>query len=82
MIMKVKQLKNIIKSVNADICFSECYESSEKFKNILDEILPISNNQGWYVIKEDDDLITASKFPIIQDWPNESYGIKKIPLFN
>lgn len=78
---RLEQLKNIIKSVNADIyAFSECYEtSSETVKNILDEILPISNNQGWYVIKkEDDDLITASKFPIIQDWPNESYGIKKM----
>lgn len=78
---RLEQLKNIIKSVNADVyAFSECYEtSSETVKNILDEILPISNNQGWYVIKkEDDDLITASKFPIIQDWPNESYGIKKM----
>ncbi len=78
---RLEQLKNIIKSVNADIyAFSECYEtSSEIVKNILDEILPISNNQGWYVIKkENDDLITASKFPIIQDWPNESYGIKKM----
>ena len=78
---RLEQLKNIIKSVNADIyAFSECYDtSSETVKNILDEILPISNNQGWYVIKkEDDDLITASKFPIIQDWPNESYGIKKM----
>ena len=78
---RLEQLKNIIKSVDADIyAFSECYEtSSETVKNILDEILPISNNQGWYVIKKaDDDLITASKYPIIQDWPNESYGIKKM----
>ncbi|MBH76519.1 MAG: hypothetical protein CMP68_05225 [Flavobacteriales bacterium] len=78
---RLEQLKNIIKSVNADIyAFSECYEtSSETVKNILDEILPISNNQGWHVVKkEDDDLITAAKFPIIQDWPNEFYGIKKM----
>ena len=78
---RLEQLKNIIKSVDADIyAFSECYEtSSETVKNILDEILPISNNQGWHVIKKaDDDLITASKYPIIQDWPNESYGIKKM----
>ena len=78
---RLDQLTNIIKSVDADIyAFSECYEtSSETVKNILDEILPISNNQGWHVIKKaDDDLITASKYPIIQDWPNESYGIKKM----
>ena len=78
---RLEQLKNIIKSVDADIyAFSECYEtSSETVKNILDEILPISNNQGWHVIKKaDDDLITASKYPIIQDWPNESYGNKKM----
>ena len=34
--------------------FSECYDTStETVKNILDEILPISNNQGWYVIKKE-----------------------------
>ena len=38
----------------------------------------MSNSEGWVVIKKQgDDLILASKYPIINDWPDESLGIKK-----
>ena len=37
-------------------------------KNTLDEILPLNNSDGWFVIKKDgDDLILASRFPIIEN---------------
>ena len=78
---RIDKLKNILQVLDSDIfAFSECYQTSqETVKNILDNILPVSNIGGWFVKKKDgDDLILASKFPIIQDWPDESSGIKKM----
>ncbi len=78
---RIDKLKNILQVLDSDIfAFSECYQTSqETVKNILDNILPVSNIGGWFVKKKDgDDLILASKFPIIQDWPDESFGIKKM----
>lgn len=78
---RIDKLKNILQVLDSDIfAFSECYQTSqETVKNILDNILPVSNIGGWFVKKKDgDDLILASKFPIIQDWSDESSGIKKM----
>ncbi len=78
---RIDKLKNILQVLDSDIfAFSECYQTTqETVKNILDNILPVSNSDGWFVKKKDgDDLILASKFPIIQDWPDESSGIKKM----
>ena len=78
---RIDKLKNMLQVLDSDIfAFSECYQTSqETVKNILDNILPVSNIGGWFVKKKDgDDLILASKFPIIQDWPDESSGIKKM----
>ena len=78
---RVDKLKNTLFALKSDIfAFSECSNTStQTVKNILDEILPINTDEGWFVIKKDnDDLILASKFPIINDWPNESIGIKKM----
>tara|TARA_B100000674_G_scaffold73617_2_gene50866 strand:+ start:7661 stop:9295 length:1635 start_codon:yes stop_codon:yes gene_type:complete len=78
---RVDKLKNILQALDSDIfAFSECYQTSEAtVKNILDNILPVSNSEGWFVKKKaGDDLILASRFPIIQDWPDESSGIKKM----
>jgi len=78
---RVEYLKSILQTLDSDIfAFSECQETSEEtVKNILDETLPISNSEGWVVIKkQEDDLILASKYPIINDWPDELLGIKKM----
>jgi len=75
---RLPKLKNIIQALNADIfAFSECANTSEEtVKNILDEILPIEVSTGWFVVKkENDDLILASQYPIIEHWPNEANGI-------
>ena len=78
---RIDKLKNILQVLGSDIfAFSECSQTSqETVKNILDNILPVSNSEGWFVKKKGgDDLILASRFPIIQDWPDESSGIKKM----
>ena len=72
-------LQRIIQALNSDIyAFSECGGTSvNNVKNILDLIIPLNTAEGWVVIKKGgDDLILASKYPIIQDWPNESNGIQ------
>lgn len=39
-------------------------------KTLLDDWLPLGNVNGWYTIKDDYDLITASKWPFMDDWSN------------
>ena len=76
---RVEGLKNILQSLNSDIfAFSECGNTTaQSIKNILDEILNLNTELGWFVVKKDgDDLIIASKFPISAHWPNEDNGIK------
>lgn len=72
-------LENTLQVLNSDVfAFSECSNTSEEdVKNILDDILNLNTNDGWHVIKKEyDDLILASKYPILDDWPIESNGIK------
>ncbi len=76
---RVDGLKNIIKALNSDIfAFSECGNTTtNSIKNILDETLNLNTNEGWFVIKKNwDDLILASRFPILDHWPNEDNGIQ------
>ena len=78
---RVEGLKNILQSLNSDIfAFSECGNTTtQSIKNILDEILNLNTELGWFVVKKDgDDLIIASKFPISAHWPNEDSGIKSM----
>ena len=74
-------LKNTLRALDSDIfAFSECSETStQTVENILNETLPLDVGNSWEVIKkENDDLILASRFPIIEDWPNNSTGIKSM----
>ena len=76
---RLESLKNILQTLNSDIfAFSECGNTTaQSIKNILDEILNLNTEEGWFIIKKDwDDLILASKFPILEHWPDESNGIK------
>lgn len=78
---RMEGLKNILQSLNSDIfAFSECGNTTtQSIKNILDEILNLNTELGWFVVKKDgDDLIIASKFPISAHWPSEDSGIKKM----
>lgn len=38
-------------------------------KSLLDQWLPSSDPNGWYVTKDDYDLITASIYPVVDEWP-------------
>lgn len=60
--------ERMINNLDADIyCFNEFWESSaSQVKALMDEIAPLGTNEGWYAIKEDEDNITVSRYPIIQ----------------
>ncbi len=78
---RLPQLKSILQTLDSDIfAFSECWDTNEEtVKNILDVVIPLENNNGWMVIKkENDDLIIASKYPIIEQWNNEENGIQNM----
>jgi len=60
----------ILQAVNPDIiCFSECVSSTaEDVKQVMDQILPLSNSQGWFTKKMDYDDVIASRYLIKQGW--------------
>lgn len=60
----------ILQAINPDIIgFSECVSSTvNQVKSRLDSWLPLFNTAGWYVIKDDYDLITASQWPFLESW--------------
>ncbi len=52
------------------VCFSEAANVDENdAQQMLDFWLPTENPLGWYVEKDDYDLITASRWPIAQIYP-------------
>ncbi len=54
------------------IGFSECVNSTAaQVKTRLDSWLPIGGT-GWYVVKDDYDMVIASRWPITQSWPSLS----------
>ncbi len=68
---RVDYFENIISILNPDIIgFSECGSTYTSYvKIILDQWLPLGTSHGWYVINDSSgDLITASRWPIIQTW--------------
>jgi endonuclease/exonuclease/phosphatase family metal-dependent hydrolase len=67
---RIPHFQSIIQALNPDIiAFSECYDTpSSTVENLLDSWLPLNNNEGWHVVKKGD-LITASRWPVLQFWP-------------
>lgn len=67
----------ILPSVNPDIiALSECYLQSELFvKDLVDSWLPLPG-YGWYVTKDDYDMMICSRWPFIQTWdtPDRQYA--------
>jgi len=65
------EYQRILQSINPNIItFSECVSSSaSQIKTRLDQWLPSSDPNGWYVVKDDYDLITASQWQILDSWP-------------
>ncbi|MBL7985382.1 MAG: hypothetical protein JNM91_10310, partial [Flavobacteriales bacterium] len=64
------QCQRILSALSPDVIgFSECAGSTAaEVKTRLDTWLPIGGN-GWYTLKDDFDLVIASRWPIVQSWP-------------
>lgn len=62
--------ERICSAIDAEVfMFSECGSTSTtQVKSLLDSWLPTGTAEGWYTIK-DEDLITASIWPILDSWP-------------
>lgn len=63
--------ENIISILKPDIIgFSECGNTDASFvKELLDEWIPLVDQNGWYVEKKPGgDLITASRWEILETW--------------
>ena len=72
---RLPHFENIISILKPDIIgFSECGTTSPQYvKGLMDDWLPLGNVNGWYVEKlNGSDLITASKFPMVQSWQSLS----------
>lgn len=66
---RVDNFESIITAMSPDIIgFSECNGTpSSTAKSLLDTWLPLGTPDGWYAVK-DQDMITCSKWPIIDSW--------------
>ncbi|MEA3505635.1 MAG: T9SS type A sorting domain-containing protein [Bacteroidota bacterium] len=60
----------IFRAVEPDIItLNECWDvTAKEAKEVLDEALPLDNNEGWITVKRDGSSITCSRFEIIQSW--------------
>ncbi|MFT6726682.1 MAG: endonuclease/exonuclease/phosphatase family metal-dependent hydrolase [Flavobacteriales bacterium] len=69
---QVDNFETIITLLNPDVIgFSEASgTSASTVKNLMDTWLPTGTIDGWYVVKDDYDLITASRWDFINDWPS------------
>lgn len=70
---RLTYFERIVKAIQPDIIgFSECSSTGVTYvKNLLDTWMPLETSYGWYVTSDSSaDLITASKFPITEQWLN------------
>ena len=63
--------QRILSALAPDVIgFSECVSSTAaQVKTRLDAWLPLGGT-GWYTVKDDYDLVIASRWPITQTWPS------------
>lgn len=69
---RVDNFETIITLLDPDVIgFSEASGTSiSTVKTLMDTWLPTGTIDGWYVIKDDYDLITASRWDFLDDWPS------------
>lgn len=67
---RLPHFEKVMKALNPDIIgFSECYDTpAATVASLLNNWLPLGNSDGWQVVKKGD-LITASRWPVLQTWP-------------
>jgi hypothetical protein len=65
-------LDRLLNAIQPDILgFSEANNvSAATVKGLMDGWLPLGTIDGWYAVKDDWDMITASRYPILNDWPS------------
>ncbi|MBI1267645.1 MAG: hypothetical protein GC193_09485 [Cryomorphaceae bacterium] len=72
-------INRILLALEPDIIgFSEASNVSTAYvKSRLDSWLPLGDGVGWRVVKDDYDMVTASKYDILQAWPglNRQYPV-------
>lgn len=68
---RLPAIERVFKSLDADVIgISEAYSTTANdVKSLLDQWIPLGTANGWYVLKDDYELITASRWPIIAGWP-------------
>jgi len=66
-------IRQIVQATDPDIiAFSEATTTSwESAKQMLDFWQPLGTPQGWYVERDDYDLITASRWPIVEEYKQQ-----------
>lgn len=68
---KQGQYQRLLTAIAPDVIgFSECVTSTAtQVKTRLDAWIPLGGS-GWYVVKDDYDMVIASRWPITQSWPS------------
>lgn len=68
---QVNHFRAIVKALNPDIIgFSECNNTSAAtVLSLMNSWLPQENGQSWHILKNGD-LITASRWPFLDNWPD------------
>jgi len=73
---------NILQAIDADIyCFQEVYDwSAINLQEHLESLGILNNSENWYSVKDGPDLITISKYPIIDHREIDGNSVVKISL--
>jgi len=77
----------ILQAIDPDIItFQEIYSHDlTDVKNIMETILPSEMGEEWYTFSEDNDIVLASRYPIIGTWipnsPNRAFLVKLKPEY-
>lgn len=68
---RLASFERMLKSLDPEVIgFSECYSTTASdVKSLLDAWIPLGTVDGWFVLKDDFELITASRWPMIDSWP-------------
>ena len=71
--------RNIFRAIRPDIiCFQEIYDhSAEEVADLLNAWIPL-DNQSWFFAKQGPDIITISRYPIVEDQNVGTNGAFKI----
>lgn len=69
-VVRKPSFERVLKATQPDIItFNECWDmTSAQARTFMNAAIPLGNPQGWYTAKLIDGNITASRYPILQNW--------------